>query len=76
VEEEPGEWVLDLSRLPTLLNLNLNYCPAVTDKEVLALSSVTGLTDLNLRDCVNITSEGLRTLSHIVAGRYQLVFSL
>jgi hypothetical protein len=67
IVEEVGEWVLDLSRLPTLLNLNLNCCPAVTDKEVLELSNLTGLMDLNLAYCVNITSEGLRTLSSLTA---------
>ena len=61
--EEVGEWVLDLSRLPTLTTtLNLAWCTAVTDKEVLALSNLKGLTNLNLSGCKNITSEGLRAV--------------
>jgi hypothetical protein len=60
VVEEVGEWKLDLSRLTSrLTSLNLEECPAVTDKEVLALSKVTGLVDLNLGGCINATSEGL-----------------
>jgi hypothetical protein len=64
--EEVGEWVLDLSRLPTLTTtLNLAWCTAVTDKEVLALSNLKGLTNLNLSGCKNITSEGLRAVSSL-----------
>jgi hypothetical protein len=50
--EEEGEWVLDLSRLTSLVV----SCAAVTDKEVQALSSLTGLTNLNLRSCINVRS--------------------
>jgi hypothetical protein len=60
---EVGEWVLDLSRLPTLTTLDLAGCDAVTDKEVLALSNLPGLTDLDLGYCINVTSEALRALS-------------
>ena len=60
--EQAGEWVLDLSRLPTLTTLRLAGCSAVTDKEVLELSSLPGLTHLNLGNCVNVTSEGLHAV--------------
>jgi hypothetical protein len=66
-EVEAGEWVLDLSRLPTLTTLNLMGCTGVTDKEVLALSNLPGLTDLNLNFCTNVTSEALRALSNLPA---------
>jgi hypothetical protein len=59
---EAGEWVLDLSRLPTLTTLNLWSCDGVTDKEVLGLSNLPGLKDLNLGWCRNVTSEGLRAV--------------
>ena len=49
--EEAGEWVLDLSRLPTLTWLRLAGCYAVTVKEVLALRNVTSLTYLGLSWC-------------------------
>jgi hypothetical protein len=65
-DDEPvvGEWVLDLSRLPTLTTtLNLENCIAVTDKVVLALSNLKGLMDLNLAGCKNITSKGLWAVS-------------
>jgi hypothetical protein len=62
-----GEWVLDLSRLPTLTSLNLMGCGGVTDKEVLALSNLPGFTDLNLFFCNNVTSEALRALSSLTA---------
>jgi hypothetical protein len=65
--EEAGEWVLDLSRLPSLTTLNLRNCSAVTDVEVLALSNATGLTTLNLNGCENMTSEGLRAVSSLTA---------
>ena len=64
---EVGEWVLDLSRLPTLTTLDLEDCGGVTDKEVLALSNLPGLTDLNLYDCYSMTSEALRALSGLTA---------
>jgi F-box/leucine-rich repeat protein 14 len=64
---EAGEWVLDLSRLPTLTTLDLKYCDGVTDKEVLELSNLPRLTDLNLSWCNNVTSEGLRALSGLIA---------
>jgi hypothetical protein len=64
---EVGEWVLDLSRLPTLTTLDLWGCTVVTDKEVLALSNLPGLTDLNLGFCYNTTSEALRALSGLTA---------
>jgi hypothetical protein len=66
-EVAAGEWVLDLSRLPTLTSLNLMDCDAVTDKEVLELSNLPGLTDLNLFYCINVTSEGMRALSGLTA---------
>jgi F-box/leucine-rich repeat protein 14 len=66
-EQVEGEWVLDLSRLPTLTTLNLWGCSGVTDKEVLELSNLPGLTDLNLRYCINVTSEALRALSGLTA---------
>jgi hypothetical protein len=59
---EAGEWVLDLSRLPTLTSLLLAWCDAVTDKQVLELSHLTGLTDLNLSWCRNATAQGLRAV--------------
>jgi hypothetical protein len=65
--EVVGEWVLDLSRLPTLTTLHFESCYAVMDKEVLALSNLLGLTDLNLCCCRNVTSEGLRALSGLIA---------
>jgi hypothetical protein len=64
---EAGEWVLDLSRLPALTFLDLEYCDGVTDKEVLALSNLPGLTFLDLCYCNNVTSEGLRALSGLTA---------
>jgi len=66
-EQVEGEWVLDLSRLPTLTTLDLEDCGGVTDKEVLALSNLPGLTDLNLCACTNVTSEALRALSGLTA---------
>jgi hypothetical protein len=66
-EVEAGEWVLDLSRLPTLTSLDFKYCDTVTDKEVLELSNLPGLTDLNLFYCANVTSEALRALSGLTA---------
>jgi hypothetical protein len=67
VEQEVGEWVVDLSRLATLSSLNLWMCVAVTDTEVLALSNLTGLTSLNLFGCINATSEGLCAVSSLTA---------
>jgi hypothetical protein len=61
--EEAGEWVLDLSRLPTLTWLRLAGCYAVTVKEVLALRNVTSLTYLGLSWCYTVASEGLRAVS-------------
>jgi hypothetical protein len=65
--EEAGEWVLNLSRLPSLTCFDLEECVTVTDKEVQALSSLKGLKDLNLRGCVRTTGEGLRALSSLTA---------
>jgi hypothetical protein len=65
--EEMGEWVLDLSRLPTLTSLKLWGCASVTDKQVQELSKLTGLTSLNLRACINATAEGLRLVSSLTA---------
>jgi hypothetical protein len=61
--EEVGEWVLDLSRLPTL---NIEDCYAVTDKEVLALSNLPGLTHLNLCGS-EVTAKGLRAVISLSA---------
>jgi hypothetical protein len=43
VEEETGEWVLDLSGLTTLTALHLERCAGVADEEVLTLSHLEGL---------------------------------
>jgi hypothetical protein len=60
---EPGEWVLDLSRLTTLNSLCLDECPfAVKDKQVLELSNLTGLCG-----CFNVTNERLRAVSSLTA---------
>jgi hypothetical protein len=61
-----GEWVLDLSRLTTLICLDLEDCQAVTDKEVLALRNVTSLTYLGLSYCYTVASEGLLAVKKVV----------
>jgi internalin A len=61
-----GVWKLDLSRLTSsLTSLDLGWCWAVTDKQVLELSNLTGLTDLSLEWCINTTR--LRALSSLTA---------
>jgi hypothetical protein len=62
VEEEAGEWVLELGGFTMLTSLNLRHC-SVTDAEVLAVGTLTALTTLVLLDCRNVTDVAVGTLS-------------
>jgi F-box/leucine-rich repeat protein 14 len=67
IVEEVGEWKLDFSRLKTLTSLHLEWCFAVTDKQVQELSNLTRLTSLTINDCRDVSAEGLRALSSLTA---------
>jgi hypothetical protein len=62
IVEEVGEWKLDFSRLKTLTSLHLEWCFAVTDKQVQELSNLTALSTLSLFACDNVTAAAKQAL--------------
>jgi hypothetical protein len=64
VEDEAGEWVLELGGFTMLTSLHLRHC-TVTDADVLAVGTLTALTTLILFTCVNVTDVSVAALSEL-----------